>query len=443
MKRELLEKEFNTSKNIIVTGDVSVGKTAKIMFPLVEKMMENNESMLIIDSKEEYINRYYDDFKSKGYNTIILNFRDLDKSDGWNPIEHPYNLYKKGNIDKSLEYVEKLGKTMFYESGSVDPFWSLTSADFFTGVSLGLFEDGKEEEINLNSVNLMFNGIDRKFGTSDYITHYFNSKKPTSQAYMCASTTFLAPKDTKGSILSVARQRLRTYVSREKLSVLMSKTTFNYEEIANKPTVIFVIARDENKYLNTIAAMFVEQLFAILIDLKVSNKFNFVLDNFDIVERYNDLVDMLGSGISRNIKFVIGTRSLEKMLEDYGMYIKKLCNVIALSNDTIEINNEQIANEYEEIENKVSNINYPTLNIKEIKLFDLEKFIQDKKKDDIVKSMENMGVQPKPLDKPSIDVLINKIDDKLAELDAEEKMAKAKENNTSIKSEFSQFKVSE
>jgi len=418
MKKELLEKEVKATKNVIVTGDISVGKTTKTMFPLVEKMMEKNESMLIMDPKEEYISRYYEDFKAKGYRTIILNFRDFDKSDGWNPLEYPYNLYKKGNTDKALEYIEKIGKTIFYESGNVDPFWSSTATDFFIGVTLGLFEDGKEEEIHLNSINELFNGVNRRFGNSDYTTTYLKSKEPSSQAYLCASSTLLAPRETKDSILSVARQKIRTYVSREKLNHFMNKTTFEYEDIASTPTVIFVIAKDENKSLNTIPAMFIEQLFSALVDLKVTNKFNFVLDSFDIIERYNDFVDMLGSGISRNIKFYIGTRSLDKMFEDYGMYLKELCNIITVATDKIEINNEKIANEYEELEQKESKIEYPTLNSKEIQLIDLEKLIRDKKKAALLKSIENPERDTKPI---SVDELINKIDKRIAELDAEDK----------------------
>ena len=259
----------------------------------------------------------YDKLKENNYNIVILNLRDMDKSEGWNPLEYPYNLYKNGDVDKAQEYLEKIGKIIFYENSSVDPFWSSTASDFFTGVTLALFEDGKQEEVNFNSVNNMFNGIDKKYGLSDYITTYFKSKDVTSKPYIFASTTFLAPKETKGSILSVARQKLRLYVSREKLSYLMNKTTFDFEDVASKPTAIILIARDENKTLNTLAAIFIEQLYAILLDKKAKVKFNFVLDNFDIIEKCNDLVDILGSCLSRNIKVYLATRSLEKISDEY------------------------------------------------------------------------------------------------------------------------------
>ena len=455
MKRETLEKVHSASKNLIVSGALSTGKTANVLFPLVEVMIEKNESLMFLDSKEEYINKYYNQLKDKNYNLVVLNLRELDKSDGWNPLECAYNLYKKGDHDKALDYLDKLAKTMFYESTANDPFWSNVAADFFTGVVLALFEDGTKEEINLGSVNLMFEGTNEKFGVSDYITEYFKTKSPSSKAYVSASTTFLAPKETKGGILSTAKQKMRTYVSREKLNVLMDKTTFDYEDISKKPTAVFVIAKDESKYLNTVAAMFIEQLFSILVDLKTNNKFNFVLDNFDNIERINEFTDMLGSGISRNIKFVVGTRSFEDLLTNYSSYITKLSNRISISSDKIEvvINDikEVIDNDFEKVEFDFENIEYPMLSKTEIKLFDLKKYVNDKKKEYLEREMKNPTLKPFKNPFPdtnntsdvSVDALIKRIDDKLAELEAEEQLCKIEQRDIQVESELLQFKLDE
>ena len=32
----------------------------------------------------------------------------MDKSEGWNPLEYPYNLFKNGEQDKAQEYLEKI-----------------------------------------------------------------------------------------------------------------------------------------------------------------------------------------------------------------------------------------------------------------------------------------------------------------------------------------------
>lgn len=459
MKNEMLEKVHNAQKNLIVAGDIATGKTTSVLFPLVDKMIEQNESLMILDSKEEYINKYYNKLKEKNYNVIVLNLRELDKSDGWNPIQYAYELYKKGNSDKAMDYLEKTAKTMFYEDSTVDPFWSLTASDFFTGVTLALFEDGKEDEINLNSVNMMFEGVNERFGTTDYLTNYFKLKSPSSQSYVCASTTILAPKETKGSILSVAKQKLRTYVSREKLSALMNKTTFNYEDIATKPTAIFFIAKDESKYLNALAAMFIEQLFTVLFDLydmKSSNKFNFVLDNFDIIEKVNEFTDMLSSGLSRRIKFAVSTRSLEDLTAKYGSYITKLSNIITVApgllKTTIDEKEEMIENKFEKIIDVYNEVDYPKLNPVSIKIFDLKTFVHEAKKETIENNLNGLPPLTDPFannpfpktstdNNATLDELLKKIDDKIEELEELEKMEKIEKQDVKVESEISKFKI--
>jgi len=441
MKNGMLEKVLNAHKNLIVEGDIASGKTANVLFPIVDNAIEKKESLFILDSKEEYINKYYNKLKSNNYNTIIINLRDMDKSEGWNPLEYPYNLYKNGDKDKAQEYLEKIGKIMFYENFNQDPFWTSTASDFFTGVTLALFEDGNANEVNLNSVNHMFNGIDKKFGATDYITEYFKSKDVVSKPYIFASTTFLAPDVTKGGILSVAKQKLRTYVSREKLSQLLSKTTFNFEDVVNKPTAIILIARDENKSLNTIAAMFIEQLYAVLVDLKTKNRFNLILDNFDNIEKCNDLVDILGSCISRNIKTYIATRSLSELANIYGSYMPKLCDLLSIGNDDIRlvINNveQTVKNDFETVTIQSGNIEYPKLSITDIKLFDLEKLVKDIKS----QQLGNINFDNTNLGEPfKVDDLIKRIDEKIAQIEVEEKLENYKRKDET-KSELSQFKI--
>lgn len=421
MKSEILEKVLNAHKNLIVTGDVASGKTTNVLFPIAKDIINKKESLFILDSREEYINKYYDKLKENDYNIVILNLRDMDKSEGWNPLEYPYNLYKNGDVDKAQEYLEKIGKIVFYENPSVDPFWASTASDFFTGVALALFEDGKQEEINFNSINNMFNGINKKYGLSDYITTYLKSKDVTSKPYIFASTTFLAPKETKGSILSVARQKLRLYVSREKFSCLMNRTTFSWEDVVSKPTAIILIARDENRSLNGLAAMFIEQLYSILLDRKAKVKFNFVLDNFDIIEKCNELVDILGSCLSRNIKVYLATRSMEKLSDEYGSYMLKLCDLIFIRNNDIKlvINNieESTEKEFKAVSINDAQIDYPTLNVSTIKLFDIEKFVENINTNELFSKYDNLDSN-NPI---GIDELVKKIDARIEELEKQGK----------------------
>ena len=423
MKREMLEKVHNAHKNLIVNGDISVGKTKNVILPLVKEMIDNKESIVFLDSKEEYLHKYYNDFKEKDYNIIILNFRDLDKSEGWNPLEYPYKLYKEGNKDRANDYLDKIGRAMFYEGDSQDPFWSNSASDFFTGVTLGLFDDGEYSQVNLNSVNAMFNGINKRYGSSDYLTKYFDLKDKNSSAYTYASGSCYSPKETRGGILSVVKQRLNVCTSREKLSFLLGKTTFDFDLITQKPTVFFVIGKDENKNKNVIPTMFIEQLFEILLDKNSNRQYNFILDNFDTIENINSLSDMLSSGLSRKIKFVIGTRSVNDVIKKYGDYLSKLCNFVYVDNKKIELNldGDKIIedNLFEDIDESIGNVNYPKLENNKIGLFDLNKYVIDNVKEYNKESTEKKETNSSFPDY-SVDELISRIDDKIAELDRAE-----------------------
>lgn len=433
MKKELLEKIINGHKNLIVEGEISSGKTSNVLLPLVEDIIEKKESLFLLDCKEEYINRYYEKLKASNYNIIIINLRDMNKSEGWNPLQYPYELYKKGNSDKALEYLEKIGKTLFRTEPSADPFWTYTASDFFKGVVLGLFKDAKESEINLNSVNAIFNGTNKKVIKNDYLTEYFRLKESTDQSFICASSTIMAPQETKGSILSVARQPINVMLSRISLANLMSKTTFSFEDIASKPTAIFFIARDDSDYLSILPEMFIEQLYAILLDLKPKFKFHFVLDNFDIMKGCNDLVNILSSCLSRNIRLYLSTRSFSTLENKYSDYLSKLSDIVTIQNNSVELtignDTKTLEVDFENIPFVEGNIEYPTLNVEKVDVFDLISFVD---------SHLNITSNPNPNNengKVDIDELTRRIDSKMAELEEEEEQRKQK------KSVLEQFKV--
>lgn len=435
MKKEILEKLFNHPQNMIIEGNISSGKTTNILFPIVDKIIEQKENLLILDTREEYLHQYQKKLNENGYQTIIINLREPDKSEGWNPLTYPYQLYKNGKTDKAQEYLQKIGKTCFYEKQVQDPFWDNAASDLFTGVALGLFEDGAPEEVNLNSIMNMLNQAEGKIGGSVYLNEYFNAKNSTSNAYIFASATILAPKETKGSILSVARQRLGMYATRENLSQMMNKTTFDIETSIHKPTAFIVITRDENSALNTVATMFIEQLYARLIDLNVDTKFHFILDNFDSIEICHDLVDILSSCIPRNIKVYIATRSLSGLIDIYGKYIIKLCDLISIRNEDIKIEmgneEEKIEKDFETVTIPKNAIFYPSYEKRTIKCFDLKEKVNQIRH---AKILEALNAQP---DDGEMSDIQRQIDDKLKKLTEQEADYQAKEQ----KSELEQFKI--
>ena len=434
MNSVILDKIINSQKNLIIEGDVLSGKTSKVLFPIVDDMVSKKESLLIIDSKEEYLKRYYEKFQNNGYNVVIINFRDLNKSEGWNPLDYPYKLYKSGNADRAQDYVEKIAKSIFFDKNDSDPYWSNATSDLFTGFTLGLFEDGMADEVNLNSVNAMFADSSERFGASDLGEQYFTRRNSRSRPNIIASSVICTPKETKMSIMSVAKQKMKVFASRELLSRLLSKTTFSYDDIIKKPTAIILITRDDNKTLSFLASMFIEQLYGLLLD-KEHSKFNFILDNFDNIYNCYELSDILNSCVSRNVRTFIETRSLESLVKVYGAYIPVVCDLVSLnipkSKLIINHQEEDFILDDEKVEYIEGNVQYPTLMNNESRVFDFKNYV----KNIIMKSIDE-GIKELPnatSERIDINDLIHKIENKIREIEEEEIMSQT--------SELEQFKM--
>ncbi len=311
----------------IIIGSTGAGKTQIAIFPLVHSLAKHDESMIITDPKGEIYEKTSEMLRKKGYNVVLLNFRDPQKGSGWNPMHLPYKYFKEGNVDKANELTDDLAMNILYDENaqSQDPFWEKTSADYFSGICLGLFEDAKEDEINLNSVNLFTTVGEEKCGpNSVYVNEYFKSKDPNSPAYISASSTIVAPNETRGSILSVFKQKIRLFAARDNLSEMLSHSDFDFEEIGSKKTAVFIIVQDEKKTYHSLVTIFLKQCYEALVDYAQKNggqlpyRTNFILDEFANMPPLKDVDAMVSAARSRKMRFYFVIQNYAQLAEVYG-----------------------------------------------------------------------------------------------------------------------------
>ena len=328
----------------LIVGATGSGKTQIVVFPLVQSLAKHEESMIITDPKGEIYENTAEMLRERGYNIVVLNFRDPQRGNAWNPMTLPYNLYKEGNMDKAIELLDDLALNILYEekSGNADPFWEKSGADYFSGLSLGLFEDGTENQINLNSINLMATIGEERFGgpNSNYIKEYFNGKDPSKPAYINASGTVYAPEETKGGILSTFKQKIKIFSARENLSEMLSYSDFDMKDIGRKKTAVFMIIQDEKKTLHPLATIFIKQCYETLIDVaqesggKLPYRTNFILDEFANMPPLKDVTTMVTAARSRLIRFNFIIQNYAQLTQVYGKEnaetIKGNCNIMYL-----------------------------------------------------------------------------------------------------------------
>ena len=356
--------------NTLVYGHNSLGKTERIMVNEINKKIENNESFLFLDTKEEYYKHYQEQLESNGYKINVLNLRSVLKSNCWNPLSLPFNLYNKDR-DKAVELIKDMGNVIFDDPTVKDKFWVNMSSDLFVGLCLILFEYAREDAINLFSVNKMIEHDDQ----FDYILKTYDATRPI---HMALAEVAKAPKETKESVYTVFRQKLNTYLLYENLSTLLSYTDYDMMNIVNDKVALFVINKDENKNINSLAHIYINQVFQVIVNEELPYKFNFILDNLESLELFNHLNDFLEVSNSRSYDVMLAVRDLDWYKKHYRMSDIDIIYNMNIENAVIKVEKEQKRryplNDYPKIRlNKTGQ--YPELQTHPKFLFNLTKFI--------------------------------------------------------------------
>lgn len=309
----------------LIIGASGSGKTQGIIHPIVKILAKHDESMIISDPKGEVYRENAELLRQRGYKIVLLNFREPTTGQAWSPFTLPYRMFKEGNTDKATELLEDLALNILYdEKSQAEPFWEKSSADYFAALAYGLFEDAKEEEVNINSINMMSTVGEERFNTSNYIKEYFTMKGEISTPYVMAASVINAPAETKGGVLAVFKQKIRVFSSRVDLSEMLSHSDFDMRDIGREKTAVFLVIHDEKTTYHALMTTFIKQCYECLIDVaqenggKLKNRTNFLLDEFANMPPLKDVESMVTAARSRNIRFSFVIQNFSQLNKVYG-----------------------------------------------------------------------------------------------------------------------------
>ena len=310
----------------LIIGQSGSGKTSALVDPQVYSLCKHGESMVITDPKGEIYRKHANRLKANGYKLVVINFRDPRKGNAWNPLTIPYKMYKQGKIDKAQELLEDISQNIFINpKNNNDPFWESSSSAYFSGLATGLFEDAKENEVNISSIENMSTVGEEKNGITTFSKDYFTLKGEATSAYKYAKATITAPNETKSSILSVFQDKIKNFATRPELSEMLSYSDFNMEDIGKEKTAVFLIVHDEKTTYHALATIFIKQLYEVLIDVAHKNpngelkyRTNFILDEFANMPALKDVTSMVTAARSRKIRFTFIIQNFAQLDEVYG-----------------------------------------------------------------------------------------------------------------------------
>ena len=314
----------DSNMHTLVIGATGSGKTQGIINPTMKMLMKGRESIVVTDPKGEIYEDHYKLLKDLGYQIIVLNFREPQKGSCWNPYDLPYKFQKEGNYDKANELLNDLSTNIVVDGQGQDPFWQNAAADYLTGLGLALFQDAPLEQININSINLMINQGEERFGASTFMKEYFKMQDPTSPVAINLAGTVTTADETKAGIMTVLQQKVKTLAVTRNLSEMLSKNDFDMASIGEKPTALFMIIQDEKTTYHSLATIFIKQCYECLISTAYKHggalpvRTNFLLDEFANMPKIKDISTMVTAARSRHIKFTFIIQNFAQLDKVYG-----------------------------------------------------------------------------------------------------------------------------
>ena len=139
----------------LIFGATGSKKTRLFCMPMLGMFIKAGESFIATDPKGELYRKTSGLAKANGYNTVVLNFRDIGEGDLWNPLAVPYELYHSGRQEEAVsmlnDFVQTLASPQFERTKDV--FWPEMASSFAIANLMLLMECASKEEANVISLS--------------------------------------------------------------------------------------------------------------------------------------------------------------------------------------------------------------------------------------------------------------------------------------------------
>lgn len=333
----------------IVVGTTRCGKSRKIVRQLVMIVSMAGESMIFNDPKKEM----YFDFrnfleKKKDYKVNCLDFRNLQYSDGWNPLDSIIDCLQDRDdpdIDNADQYSQDMVTSIVVDSGKGEQIWIDGQKALIKGIILANCQANvSEDKKNFYSVyqTLALLGGEQVYNNNPNdkkmkLSAYMNSLDETDIARTAYTTITNSPEKTRGSFMTSALATLQLFSS-IKLMKVLSKSDFSFREFTEGKRALFIVNPDEKKTYDRIAGICFDQSYQTLVfeanrmqGRRLKKKVHMIYDEFGNMPTIDAMQSKMTVALSRGIVYHLYVQGFDQLNDRYDESIARIirgnCNL--------------------------------------------------------------------------------------------------------------------
>lgn len=306
----------------LIFGATGSKKTRLFCMPTINFYIKAGESFVATDPKGELYARTSGLARANGYNTVVLNFRDIGKGDMWNPLSLPYKLYHNDLREEAVEmlndFVRTIAAPQFERTNDV--FWPEMAASFALANLLLLMEAAESDEVNVSSLATLCT-----LNASTILSKLSENMRTDTIAGLNYKNVFTSAPTTKQSIMASLFAMIRIFTTQRNLTNMLSGNTIDISKFGKEKTAVYLIIPDEKSTYHFLVTTFVKQTYEILIkeaqkepERKLPVRVNFMLDEFCNLPKIPDMTSMISASRSRNMRFILVAQSLHQLTARYG-----------------------------------------------------------------------------------------------------------------------------
>ena len=439
----------STTHSLII-GTTRSGKGQTYVNPMIRfiALSKAKHSIVANDPKGELVECEYDILKEQGYDILIFNLRDTNRSSLWNPLQIIIDEYVRAmEGDKDLSKVMKLVTSLaatFTDNPKSDPIWPDSARSLLIAMILLILErcynENCLEKVNMYSIYNFF----IEFGTYNETYVDQKTKRPKevnaldtvfqklplgSPAKSAYATSNFAKGEMRSSIFSTLSSNINIFGADMGISKLTSANQIDFNCLINpkKPCAIFMVVPDEDTSRHIIASLFVNQCYNSLVEQsskfpaqKLPQRVHFILDEFGNMVRIPDMDTKITVGAGRELLFDLFVQDLNQLDTKYDNAAKTIRsntgNVVyinSLDNDTNEYISKLLGNrtmEYNSYSGQLSEgIKSRSINVEGVPLMTAAELSEMEFGEAVIKRQRKMpirtkfepfyklGIKPKPI----------------------------------------------